>query len=1459
MKKHILTLFLFVSLYCFPQFSKTHYIPPLTSQIQTIRPEGQYMYISTPSTKDVTIKIIAIGGQITTTTVNNLAPYIFPIGSGDNTQLFTPKTDVGKISNNKGYIVEADDLVYCSIRINASYNPINQSYNHAGGLVSKGNSALGTTFRLGAMLNPLNDASLLNFGAILATENNTQVTISNIPNGTILADGTVVSGPITINLNKNESYVIALENIALTNSNSSKIIGALVSSDKSIVVNSGSFGGSNSTAININTGNPTGRDVGFDQIVPFEKTGTEYIFAKGDGTDELERVILIAQNPQTEIYLNGNNSPSYTLQSGAYAVIDGSQFINNNLYVRSTENVFAYQSIGGNGGSSANQNLFFVPPLNCSTPNIVDNIPQIELIGNTSYTGGLNIVTEKGAVVAINNSNINSVPVDISGNPNFVRYTVNGLTGNISVKSTRQVYVSYFGTNNAATYGGYYSGFDTKPEIGSDKINVSSTSCIPNINLKVSTSLNYDSFEWYFNNNPITNSNSNSYNPTQPGYYQVKGSISGCNATLISDNIPVSNCPTDRDNDGVNDNIDIDNDNDGITNCTESYGNLNINLSNLNSGNCNIGNYSNSFTGSITTSTLTSATPVLGNNDGSFVTEIPAGKGNFVKYSLSFAKPISTGFEYVSTANSSDYLNAEAEYIISTDIDKTITVLNPNNELLIDTNYDGIYESGVTEFSSFEIRFQINGITPLVAGTTSFKFLSYLTNSISFTHKNLSDTVINKSTMKLFAVCVPKDSDGDSIDDQLDSDCDNDGISDLIESQDNNFILNTTDANHNGLYDVFESNLTLVDTDNDGIPDYLDLDSDNDGIYDSVETGSNNTDTDSDGIKNFRDLDSDGDLCADVIEAGFTSTNGNQILGTLFPPIVDNNGLVTSRTDGYSFPNANYITAAPITISNQPTISPTCLYQNTSVSVTSNADYFQWQFSSDGINWNDLNNNITYSGVTSAVLNLNAVNTTMNNYKYRVFINKNGNSCGLYSDETTLSILDLPIVNDITIKQCDDDLDAKTFFNLTVKNNEISTDYENETFDYFTSAVAANSNDTSKKITNPLNYEAVNGSVVWTRVVNTNGCFSVARIDLIVSATQIPSSFKLFFENCDDYIDSANDDYDGITEFDFSSSNDEILALLPFPKTNYSIKYYETEDDAFAETNEITNTTNHRNTTSPTLQYIWVRVDNDIDNSCFGISPIITLQVNPKPNIDVNTNQIADIFVCDNLPTYYATLDAGILDGSPTSNYTYIWSKDNQILSNQTNPTLDVNTSGLYSVEVISSKGCSRTRTINVTISEIATISNIEITELSQNNSILVSVKGIGNYEYSLDDSESYYQDSNLFENVPAGIHQIYVRDKNGCGIANKTVAILGIPKFFTPNNDGYNDFWNIQGINAEFNSKTVIHIFDRYGKLIKDINPQSLGWDGTFNNKQLPADDYWFTVKLENNEEIKGHFSLKR
>ena len=116
-----------------------------------------------------------------------------------------------------------------------------------------------------------------------------------------------------------------------------------------------------------------------------------------------------------------------------------------------------------------------------------------------------------------------------------------------------------------------------------------------------------------------------------------------------------------------------------------------------------------------------------------------------------------------------------------------------------------------------------------------------------------------------------------------------------------------------------------------------------------------------------------------------------------------------------------------------------------------------------------------------------------------------------------------------------------------------------------------------------------------------------------------------------------------------------------------------------------------------------------------------------------------------------------------------------------------------------------------------------------------------------------------MFTNVKAGFHTVYVYDKNDCGIVSKPVSVLGFPKYFTPNNDGYNDTWKPFGVNAQFNSDIKIIIFDRFGKLLKTINPLEPGWNGTFNGSYLPNDDYWFRVVFQDGKEYRGHFALKR
>lgn len=272
-------------------------------------------------------------------------------------------------------------------------------------------------------------------------------------------------------------------------------------------------------------------------------------------------------------------------------------------------------------------------------------------------------------------------------------------------------------------------------------------------------------------------------------------------------------------------------------------------------------------------------------------------------------------------------------------------------------------------------------------------------------------------------------------------------------------------------------------------------------------------------------------------------------------------------------------------------------------------------------------------------------------------------------------------------------------------------------------------------------------------------------------------------------------------------------------------------------------------------QSIKVEVINPINTTC-AATVTLPFVVNPVPKIALTGDEL----VCSDLPSFTKDLDAGLLDGSPITDYTYVWSFNGNTIVGELNYTLTVNTAGLYTVAVTNNEGCSRTRTFTVVASDKANITDVKIVDLAVSNSITVSVAAsFGDYVYALDDEFGVYQKENIFTYVSAGIHTVYVKDLNGCGVEKKEVAVLGIPIFFTPNNDGNNDYWNIKGANASFNATTIIYIFDRYGKLVKQISPLNHGWDGTFNGQPLPASDYWYSIQLEDGRTFKGHFSLKR
>ncbi|MGH2665205.1 T9SS type B sorting domain-containing protein [Flavobacterium sp.] len=221
--------------------------------------------------------------------------------------------------------------------------------------------------------------------------------------------------------------------------------------------------------------------------------------------------------------------------------------------------------------------------------------------------------------------------------------------------------------------------------------------------------------------------------------------------------------------------------------------------------------------------------------------------------------------------------------------------------------------------------------------------------------------------------------------------------------------------------------------------------------------------------------------------------------------------------------------------------------------------------------------------------------------------------------------------------------------------------------------------------------------------------------------------------------------------------------------------------------------------------------------------------------------------------------------GLDNTSYDFIWYNITTgtpvVIAGETQNVYVVTTPGTYGVQAINvSTGC-RSLRVDTTVGTSSPPQAITVTTsnyFAEVQTITINATPSGNYEYELDNGG--FQSSNVFTNVGSGEHTIKVRDVNQCGVLSINATIIDFPKFFTPNGDGYHDRWNISALSGQANAK--IYIFDRFGKLLKEIRPSSSGWDGTFNDLPLPSTDYWFIVYYnEDNQdkEFKSHFALKR
>ena len=363
----------------------------------------------------------------------------------------------------------------------------------------------------------------------------------------------------------------------------------------------------------------------------------------------------------------------------------------------------------------------------------------------------------------------------------------------------------------------------------------------------------------------------------------------------------------------------------------------------------------------------------------------------------------------------------------------------------------------------------------------------------------------------------------------------------------------------------------------------------------------------------------------------------------------------------------------------------------------------------------------------------------------------------------------------------------------------------------------------SSSNTNLLPYSTplVDGTTYFA-TQTVNGCESVSRFAVTVSLITSLNANNYSQSFCDDLNDGSED----VLLSDYNTN-------LINSTSNITFTYYSSFNGAENQVANLQLNSNYSLSVGSTIVY--VRLDST--NGCHQIVTL-NLQLFQKP-----------IILIDDVMPICQSTNITVNGGSGFNSYT--WS------TGATTQSISISNPGTYSVTVTKNYGtliCSTTKSFNVVASQVATIGSIDIQDWTDTeNVIIVSTTISDNFQYSLDGIN--YQVSNTFSGLTSGFYTVYVKDE--CGIINEEVVLLNYPKFFTPNNDGRNDYWRIKF--SQYEPNLTVTIFDRYGKIMTVLNPNSPGWDGTYNGINVISDDYWFVVKREDGREHRAHFTLKR
>ncbi|WP_424004096.1 gliding motility-associated C-terminal domain-containing protein [Maribacter sp. IgM3_T14_3] len=870
----------------FSQLSDLHYLPPLrqTGPTNDVPFRNQALYLSTPVLTPFNVNIYQGTNPvaIATVSVSNSAPFVYALANNNNNITMVEEANTGIVLSNSGLRLESPggQLFYVSYRGNSTAQGEN--------LTSKGRTALGTSFKWGGIPSINSGTFRENHNAtlgIMASEDNTTIRISDYDTGCTFRQGTnpdaITADELTITLDAGQTYVLEAwigNNII----NRYGTIGANIESDKDIVISNGNL--MLGLIQNINN-----QDACLDQSVPINKLGKEYIFMRGNGRDELEFPVIIATENATTIFINDETTPAVTLNEGEYYQIPGSKYsgvgAGNNMFVRASKNVYAYQLTAGSDGFP-NLGMNFISPVNCLMPQIVDNIAFIDELPQTNVTGGVNLLasttTPDGNINVTDGNGTVSLPTSrsVSGTTEWKSFYLPGLVGNVSIVSSGPISVGYVGFNGAIGTASYFSGFDTVPVVD---FTISGEGCLGST---ITITNAFDTYQWYQNDVAVSGATSREYTPTAIGEVYVEVSSGGC--SFDSNTIAMFYCEPEI---VLNKTVDQENVDVG------DVATFTITVQSLGIGEVTNLNIEDTLPEGLT---LIDATPTKGTwaspnwsvdtlTPGELQSIVITATVDNVPANSSSNILVNTAFNTQDqTDNNIEKDDPTAIVIVGNDsdndgIDNDIDLDDDNDGILdidetnVDTDGDGI-------INSIDLDSDNDGISDLIeAGGADTDGDGRVDNFIDANNDGFSDSIAANPL-------EDPNTDGDAVVDRLDIDSDNDGIPDNVEAQTTDGYIppSGNDSDNDGIDDAYDfgsgTPITPEDTDNDTIPDYLDEDSDGDSVMDNNE----GNDFDFNGVpdQTFTGTDTDGDGLDDGYE-GADVNDGFDVNDEIDSPATD--------------------------------------------------------------------------------------------------------------------------------------------------------------------------------------------------------------------------------------------------------------------------------------------------------------------------------------------------------------------------------------------------------------------------------------------------------------------------------------------------------------------------------------------------------------------------------------------